>query len=255
MRSALVNQLALFAALAPAVLWAADVWEAKPFQDWTDKDIQKVVDNSPWARQTRAVLGNAASIARGTSAQPAVSDASSNDTGVNRAGRGAGGAARLGSAPDDLDQGPQSLQQSGVPVIIRWQSALPLRQAQMRGKYGKEAATSPDAQRFLAQEPSVYVVGVAGLAGSIVSAGAGDQAKQSIVQKTTLTVKGKEPLRPIAVDFVPNGTAVDVLIGFSRAMPITLEDQEVELASQIGGATVRYKFKLKDMVVRGKLEL
>ena len=250
-----MNQLALFAALAPAALWAADVWEAKPFQDWTDKDLQKVVDNSPWARQTRAVLGNAASIATGTSARPAVIDASSSDTGVNRAGRGAGGAERMRGTSSDFDQGPQALEQPGVSVIIRWQTALPLRQAKMRGKYGKEATSSPEAQKFLAQEPSVYVVGVAGLAGSIVSAGAGDQAKQSIVQKTTLTVKGKEPLRPIAVDFVPNGSSVDVLIGFPRAMPITLEDQEVELASQIGGATVRYKFKLKDMVVRGKLEL
>ncbi len=38
-------------------------------------------------------------------------------------------------------------------------------------------------------------------------------------------------------------------------MRITLEDQEIELASEIGRAAVRYKFKLKDMVVRGKLEL
>jgi len=254
MRTTLVNQLALFAALAPAIIWAAEVWDAKPFQDWTDKDVQKVVNNSPWARQTRAVVGNATSIAAGRSAQPAVNDASSNDTGVTR-GREAGGAGRMGSAPNDLDQGAQSLQQPGVPVIVRWQSALPLRQAQMRGKYGKEAATSPEAQRFLTQDPSLYVLGIAGLAGSIVSAGAGDQAKQNIMDKATLTVRGKASLRPIAVDFVPHGSAVDVLIGFPRTLPITLEDQEVELASQIGSATVRYKFRLKDMVVRGKLEL
>lgn len=249
-----MNPLALFAALAPAVLWAADVWDAKPFQDWTDKDLQKVVNNSPWARQARAVLGNATPVATGRSGQPAIGDASSNDPGVTR-GSEAGGAGRMGSAPSDFDQGPQPMQQAGVPVIVRWQSALPLRQAQMRGKYGKEAAASPEAQKFLTQEPSIYVVGIAGLAGSIVSAGGGDQAKQSIAEKTTLTVKGKEPLHPIAVDFVPNGSTVDVLIGFPRAMPITLEDQEVELASEIGRATVRYKFKLKDMVVRGKLEL
>jgi len=48
---------------------------------------------------------------------------------------------------------------------------------------------------------------------------------------------------------------VDVLIGFPRSTRITLEDQEVELASEIGGATLRYKFRLKDMVLRGKLEL
>src|SRR5512143_1506815 len=117
MRTALVNQLALFAALAPAVLWAADVWEAKPFEEWTDKDLRKVVNNSPWARPTRAVLGGAALSAPGAGAQPAINDASSNETGANRAGREAGGAARLGSTPNDLDPGPQSLEQASVPVI------------------------------------------------------------------------------------------------------------------------------------------
>jgi hypothetical protein len=252
MRAALVNKLALFAALAPAALWAADVWDAKPFQDWTDKDVQKVVTNSPWARQARAVLGDTTPVAPGRNRQPAVGDASSNDSGVPK-GREPAGAARMDSAPSDFDQGPQSAQQ--IPVIVRWQSALPFRQAQMRGKYGKEAAASPQAQKFLTDEPAIYVLGIAGLAGSIVSVGGGDQARQTIAGKSTLTVKGKEPLHPVSVDFVPNGSNVDVLIAFLRATPITLEDQEVELASEIGRATVRYKFKLKDMLVRGKLEL
>ena len=252
MRATFVNKLALFAALLPAVLWAADVWETKPFQDWNDKDIQKVFNNSPWARQARAVLGNITPGAAGRGGQPAVGDASSNDSGVPK-GREPGGAGRLGSAPNDLDQTPQSLQQ--IPVIVRWQSALPLRQAQMRRKYGKEAATSPEAQKFLADEPSIYVVSISGLAGSLVSSGGGDQARQNIAEKSTLTVKGKPPLHPIDVDFLAIGATVDVLIGFPRSTRITLEDQEVELTSEIGGATLRYKFRLKDMVLRGKLEL
>ena len=252
MRAAFVNKLAFFAALAPAVLWAADVWETKPFQDWSDKNIQKIFNNSPWARQARAVLGSTTPAATGRSGQPAIGDASSNDSGVPK-GREPAGAGRMGSAPSDFDQGPQSLQQ--IPVIVRWQSALPLRQAQMREKYGKEAATSPEAQKFLTDEPSIYVVTISGLAGSLVSAGGGDQARQNIAEKSTLTVKGRQPLHAIDVDFLPVGSTVDVLIGFPRSTGITLEDQEVELASEIGRATVRYKFKLKDMVVRGKLEL
>ena len=101
----------------------------------------------------------------------------------------------------------------------------------------------------------LYVLSVSGLPGSMVSGGAGDQAKQNITRGTTLTAKGKEPVHPVAIDFAANGTLVDVLLGFSRSAPIALEDMEAELASQIGPATVKYKFKLKDMVVRGKLEL
>ena len=57
MRATLSNTLALFAALAPTVLWAAEVWDSKPFQDWTQKDVLKIFNNSPWARQARAVIG------------------------------------------------------------------------------------------------------------------------------------------------------------------------------------------------------
>src|SRR5258708_14529862 len=266
MRGAPVNKLAVIASFLPVALWAADVWESKPFQDWTDKDLQKVVNNSPWARRSIATLttpgaflpsGAAGGRAR-DSVRPGIEEAASSDAGVGRGGRGeggAGGAGRLGSVPSDFDQGPQVTQQPGVPVIIRWQTALPLRQAQMRGQYGKETATSPAAPKFLSQELTLYVVAVSGLPGSMVSGGAGDQAKPNIARNTTLTAKGKAPVHPAAVEFAPNGAEVDVLMGFPKSTPIALDDMEVELASQIGPASVKYKFKLRDMVVRGKLEL
>jgi hypothetical protein len=249
-----MHKLAVIAVLLPAPLCAADVWESKPFADWNEKDLQKVFGNSPWARQTRAVVSNTKG-----GAKPPVPDASSN--GGAAGGRGSrsadspGAAARLGPSPSDFDPTGQSAEQPGIPVIVRWQTALPLRQAQMRAKYGKEAATSPEAQKFLAQEPMLYVIAVVGLPGSVASVGGGDQVKQTAARASTLAAKGKEPLRPVAVEFLPNGTAVDVLIGFPKTLPFTLDDQEVEFSAQIGAAAVKYKFKLKDMVVRGKLEL
>jgi hypothetical protein len=244
----------ILAFLAPSI-WAADVWEAKPFEDWTAKDLQKVVTSSPWARQTRAVVASTSAAARD---RGVTGDVSTNDAPAGRPARGAGsagGADRLGAAPSDFDPTGQAAQQPGVPVVVRWQSALPMRQAQMRSKYGKEAATAPDAQKFLAQEPMLYVIVVAGLPGPVASAGGGDQVKRTAARDSTLAAKGKEPLRPLAVEFLPNGTAVDVLIAFPRSLPFTLEDQEAEFSAQIGAANVKYKFKFKDMVVHGKLEL
>ena len=75
------------------------------------------------------------------------------------------------------------------------------------------------------------------------------------MRSTTLTPKGKGAIRPLGVELVPSNAGVDVLIGFPRTSPIALEDQEVDLVSQIGTATVKYKFRLKEMVFKGKLEL
>ena len=248
-----MKTLMFAAALLASPLWAAEVWDSKPFEEWTSKDLQKVVSNSPWARQTRALLTGTSAGARD---RAGIGDATS-DTPGGRAARGAnsaGGAERLGASPSDFDPTAQSAQ-AGIPVIVRWQSALPLRQAQMRAKFGKEAATSPEAQKFLSQEPMLYVLVVSGLQGSMVGGGAGDEAKRKIMLATRLTTKGNQSMRPAAVDFAPNGTAVDVLIGFPRSVPLTLDDQEAEFVSQIGPARVSYKFKLKDMVLHGKLEL
>ncbi len=35
--------------LVTASLWAADVWESKPFHAWTDKELENVLTDSPWA--------------------------------------------------------------------------------------------------------------------------------------------------------------------------------------------------------------
>ena len=48
-------QLALLASGA-LVLMAADVWNSKPYTDWSDKDLQKITTDSPWAKKT-SVMG------------------------------------------------------------------------------------------------------------------------------------------------------------------------------------------------------
>ena len=271
-----MNRLAMISVLIPMTLWAAEVWEVKPFPDWNDKDMQRVTSRSPWARQARATFagGNVSRAAKNTPPLAAGDASAGGDPGATRGTRGGrggppsgvggevgggvdgGGFGGLGSGPAELGQMAPALQQSSaLPVMIRWQTALPMRQAQMRARYGKEAATSPEARKFLAQEPQLYVIAVTGLPGMVVSGGAGDQSKERIAKSTTLTPMGKPPIRPLGVEFVASNQGVDVLIGFPRTAPIVLEDQEVELSSQIGTASVKSKFKLKDMVFKGKLEL
>ncbi len=48
---------------------------------------------------------------------------------------------------------------------------------------------------------------------------------------------------------------MDVLFVFPRTRPFTIDDQEVTFATKLGISGVKLKFKLKDMVVDGKLEL
>ncbi|MDT5155664.1 MAG: hypothetical protein QOC99_2055 [Acidobacteriota bacterium] len=50
-RAILLSALALFALLAAAsALAQSEDWQTKPYQQWTMKDVQKVLSDSPWAK-------------------------------------------------------------------------------------------------------------------------------------------------------------------------------------------------------------
>ncbi len=246
--------------IVPLALSAADFWESKPYTDWSDKEVQKLVTNSPWAKKVSATMAASGSRtpSRSSSDQTANSGGNGFPTARGSDANATPGFGRPGSDPSvGLEQARRADSSApGVPAIVRWMTAQPLREAQVRAKYGKDAESNPDAQEFLARQPkALYLVSVAGLPGLFVGREAGDKAKEQIIAQTTLAAKGKDPLRPVAVEFAPDGLNIDVLIGFPKAMPFTIEDQEVEFSSQIGTLKVEQKFKLKDMMFKGKLEM
>src|SRR5215469_16773262 len=51
--AALVS-VALF--LSALTLCAADVWLAKPYTAWSDKDIRKIMTDSPWSKSVSVIL-------------------------------------------------------------------------------------------------------------------------------------------------------------------------------------------------------
>jgi len=206
-------------------LWAADFWQTKPYTEWNDNETKRLLNSSPWAREAEIPMGG----------------------GMPPGGAPQGG--RGGPAGDVPISGPSS-----VGVVVRWQTALPVKQALARLKFGKDAANSADAKTFLDQQETTYVIGVIGLPAMMMAAPP-EQLKNMLKNRTTLSVKGKGMLAPSEVQIMPNNTMVDVYFSFPRAAALALEDKEVEFASKIGFSDVTTKFRLKDMVLNGKLEL
>src|SRR5688500_11274415 len=44
-----VKAVIILWAFAMAIASAADIWDSKPFPEWSDKDIEKLLNDSPWA--------------------------------------------------------------------------------------------------------------------------------------------------------------------------------------------------------------
>jgi len=63
-------------------------------------------------------------------------------------------------------------------LLIRWQDALPVKEALLRIKYGSEAASSPEAKKILGAQDEVYVIGVFSVAQRLL-AGVPVQVKET----------------------------------------------------------------------------
>jgi len=51
MKSKVILSGTLLVLLSSSVVWAGDPWKEKPYTEWTAKDVDKVLQNSPWAKQ------------------------------------------------------------------------------------------------------------------------------------------------------------------------------------------------------------
>jgi hypothetical protein len=69
---------------------------------------------------------------------------------------------------------------------------------------------------------------------------------------TYLSRNGRATIFPDKVERDPDGT---ILFTFPKTTPISLDDKEVEFVSRLGPLEIKRKFKLKDMVYQGRLEL
>jgi hypothetical protein len=142
----------------------------------------------------------------------------------------------------------------GAPAVqlqVIWQSSLPVKQAQVKRKYGSEAANAEEGKKYLAQEDKAYVISVQ-MPQMGRGMGAGTPSmKEALKESSSLNVKGKEPIKPSQVDV----QGPMVMFVFPKATPITLDDKEVELVTKLGRDQIKCKFELKHMVIDGKLAL
>jgi hypothetical protein len=218
------------ALLAPA-LAAEGFWHKKKYLEWSQKDVQKMLNDSPWAKPFEfhpPTSGDKEELP-GRATCEACSGGNPNRYGTEL---------------------PETMM-----IVIRWQSALPVKQAMVKARFGAEAANTPEAAQFLARQEVFYVVGVASLPAQLLP-----DAPEKLKAKAVLKRKNKPPLAAAQVKSgaIENNLAA-VYFAFPRtengAPAVAVEDGEIEFALELGSNDISRKFRLKDMLFDGKLEL
>jgi hypothetical protein len=229
-------------ALTASLLFSADFWVKKKYPDWSQKEIQQILKNSPWARSVEVRTGSGGS-------------GMSSGGGGGRRGGGGGGSSSMGDASGGSGSGGGSAQGSvemtpSINLVVRWDTALPIKHAVAKQLLDASGGTSPEAAKLLEKQETQYVISVSGVPSRMMR---GDPSRMK--PQAFLNIKGKDPIQSINFKVGRDQANVIFFLVFPKTTPIVLEDQEVEFTLKSGPIDIKRKFKLKEMVYQDKLEL
>jgi hypothetical protein len=214
-------------------LCAEHPWQSRPYADWSEREARQVLSDSSWAKLAEARL----STPPGFSAP-----GNHNPLGDGIHGSVGGTIGTYGTRGVDGEMGAGSREPApsaiSTPVTVRWESALPVRQAEIK--------LHQDAQN--AEEP-VYVIAILGLPREIEI-----YNPQKLRSRAFLKVKGRKRIAAGDVKIVMSEDKPVVLLFFPKTQRIVAADKEIEFTIN-GVLELRQKFTLKEMIYLSDLEL
>lgn len=222
--------------------FAAD-WDRKPFPDWSDQDVLRLLTNSPWTR-ARSVDFHWYKRDRtqldvrdipGTSGPNAQSN--------NKSYSPIGG---IGV--------PKSSLPASADLLIRWSSSLPIRQAVALYK-GRDAKLSEaEINKLIGTAGPDYILEIHGLPAEIAHLGTGALELAATRSVTVRTARGRT-LTPSRAEARLDGLNVTLFLHFPRTVDLTLEDRDLDVEADFEVFRFKERFSLKAMRYLGHLDL
>jgi hypothetical protein len=239
-------------ALGVTALLAADFWKTKKFTEWNDKEVQKMLEDSPWAHKDSLPIQGGGGMPGGDGGGggrrgggPRVPSIAQDEEGGGMPGGGGGGGGG--------GMGGGSMTPS-VAIVLRWHTAIPIKQAIARARYKDEAGSSPEAAKTLSREELFYIVGISGIPSRMAAL-----TPQDLKAGAQLVIKNHPPIQATDVQTDQQQGRTNIYLIFSKQQSgghvITVDDKDVEVVLKAKPLDIKKKFKLADMVFDGKLEM
>jgi len=232
--------LGLVMVFAFASLWAGEFWEEKPYSEWTAKEAQKLMTDSPWARRVEMRM----------------SEPGWNPRSVREGEATATSEPAEGGAMPSESRAETGLGDRFKTYVVQWWSARILRQAAVRFRQLQGRVPAEQVEQFLAQRPNHYILVVFGPGLRGMQALDAEELKA----KSYLKVR-KQKVAPAWVNFLPGPEKQlsGVEFYFPREVEgqplISAEEKSAEFSCELGKEIIRTKFNLSKMKVAGELDL
>jgi len=223
--------------LSALTLTGADqAWKNKQYPEWTEDDAKEVMTNSPWAKTVVAT--------------PIKPDGREQQPGSHRARIGIGGFGIGRSRPGGTgrqggdDGGKPANPDQPATLTLRWESALPMREAELKAR----DTGAPDIG------DDYYAIAVYGIPRGALT----DDSKErqdELKKLAALKREGKKDLRPTQVDILLRESGPLVVYLFAKSAEFTWRDHGFTFEAQISRLKFSQAFSTEDMMFHGKLEL
>jgi hypothetical protein len=215
-------------------------WQIKPIANWTDEDAQQVLEHSPWAKTVLAGIAR-----RQTEDERREGGNMGQPTGVGYDG-----------VQDKKIPIKQALGNPFIPgkplpstaptvqLLVRWESALPVRAAEFKAHEDPPPTLSDNG----------YTIAVYGVPASFAK---GDPTSlgKPLKESAALKREGKKDVLPSRVEVFQLENSVVVTYLFPLSAEISKKDDVVEFSALIGRLQVSQHFLVAAMQFQGKLEL
>lgn len=220
----------LFCAISVSagLLLAADPsWKNKPIPNWTEEDARQILTRSPWSKSIVATIN------------PRQGEFE------RREGGNMGQATGVGFDGIDEKKGRSSSPaRRSLTLQIRWESALPIRAAELKSRVVELPTLEGDGYRI-----AVYGVPGANIQGDPKTLG-DPLRKQAVLRR-----EGKADVKPSRVEVFAREDGLVIVYLFPLSAEISPKDGRIEFNAQIGRLAFAQSFDLGEMQFQGKLEL
>jgi hypothetical protein len=241
--------------VAALVFAGGDPWKSKPYQQWDAKDVQRVLEDSPWSKviQVEATWKTGKDNSGNDASGPAVATNQQAPAG----GGGGNGKAMGGSAPGAVSTPVAGAGDSGnssgsASFLIRWVSSKTVEKAVYRKAELAGQMKPEDAEKELAKQLDVYELVVFGPDMKPFQSADEDMLKTDgyLIEKKT-----KQKISPMKVEITraQDGTKVQA-VGFiflrkaANGEPTIADDEKsVDFICSVNGAKIHTTFDISKM--------
>jgi hypothetical protein len=216
-------------------------WKSKASPKWTEDEARQILADSPWAKTTKAGIARLQSEDQrregGNMGQP----------------RGIGyDGIEAGKTPVPVPKNALDLfkvdstvrPEQSVTLLLRWESALPIRIAELKSHVLEPPTLEGDGYRL-----AVYGIPGKSYNGDPQSLG------NPLKQQAFLKREGKKDVKPSSVEVFQLGDGLVVTYLFPLSAEISRKDGRIEFEARIGRIGIIQFFNLEEMQFEGRLEL